>query len=162
MIESIRKANQAGGALLLTMMMTSVALLTLAGILGWTETSAKLTNRSNQYARSVSAAEGATEKVVAQISQDFLSGGEALVLANLNSYRAVTPTSADSSYWGDWQFSDANGHVGQTFVQAGASTNYVVQNSAYSGLQGYASTYTIVSDATETAAYQNVTAGVLQ
>jgi hypothetical protein len=161
-IDSIPSAGQAGGALLLTMLMTSVALLTLAGILGWAETNAKLTNRSNQYARSVAAAEAATEKVLGQMSQDFLNGGDALVLANLNTYRDLTPMSADSSYWADWQFSDANGNVGRTFVQAGASTNYVVRNSTYAGLQGYASTYTIVSDATETAAYQNVTAGVLQ
>jgi len=158
----IRRQAREGGALLMTMVMTGVALLTLAGILSWAETNAKLADRSNQYERSESAAEAATEKVLTQISQDFLNGGEAMVLANLNSYRNITPTASDSSYWADWQFNDANGDVGETYVAVGATTNYVVQNSAYAGLQGFATALTLVSDATETAAYQSVTAGVMQ
>lgn len=157
-----RKPNFIGSALLMTMVMTGVAFLTLAGILSWAATNAKLTDRSNQYGRAVSAAEAATEKVVSRISQDFLTGGSALVQANQNTYVNITPSATDSSYWGDWQFSDANGNLGKTYVNVAATTNYVIQHSTYAGLQGYSTTYTIVSDATETRAYQKVTAGVEQ
>jgi hypothetical protein len=122
-----------------------------------------LTYRSIQYKRSVAAAEAATEKVVSQISRDFLYGGESLVINNLNTYRQSTvPSSTNSPYWGTWEFNDANGNTGQTYVQRGAAVKYAVLNSTYAGLKGFVSTYTIVSHARDTASLQDVTAGVLQ
>ena len=59
-------------------------------------------------------------------------------------------------------FDDGNGHSGQTYVQRAAGTNYIVLDATYAGLKGFASTYTIVSHATDTASPQNVTGGVLQ
>jgi len=146
----------------MTMVLTGVALATLAGIMSWAVTSAKQTDRANQYARATASAEAVVEKVLSQLCQDYLSGGEALVQVNLSQYQQTVLTSADSPYWGDWQFSDAQGNPGQTYIQGSPSTNYVVLNSTYAGLQGFASMYTIVSDACETAALQNVTAGVYQ
>jgi len=146
----------------LTMVMTGIALLTLAGVLAYSAGTARLNYRSNQYRRAVAAAEGTTEKVVAMISQDYLSGGEVQVNANLATYRQATLTTADSSYWSDWEFNDASGNVGQTFVGVMPSSQYVVLNSPYAGLRGYASTYTLVSNARQTAAPQDVVGGVLQ
>ena len=40
--------------------------------------------------------------------------------------------------------------------------SYTVLDSPYTGLQGYVSTYTVVSHAQDTASPQNVTGGVLQ
>ena len=117
----------------------------------------------HQYTRSVAAAEAATEKVVSQIGQDFLSGGEKLVSDNLVNYRQNTvPSTADSAYWNNWRFDDANGNNGQTYVQRTPGNNYVVLNSIYAGLKGYVSTYTIVSHARDTANPQEVAAGVYQ
>ena len=122
-----------------------------------------MTYRSIQYNRSVAAAEAATEKVVSQINRDFLYGGENLVINNLNTYRQnMVPSSSDSSYWSTWEFDDGNGNIGQTYVQRAPGTNYIVLDSTYAGLKGFASTYTIVSHATDTASPQSVTGGVLQ
>ncbi len=156
-------ASRAGGALILVMIMSTIALAILASVMAWSTTSARLTHRSIQYTRSVSAAEAATEKVISQISHDFLYGGEQLVAANLNSYRQNTvPTPADSSYWNNWQFDDANGNLGQTYVARTPGTSYVVLNSTYAGLKAYVSTYTVVSHAADTASSQDLKAGVLQ
>jgi len=157
-----RYSRQEGSALLMTMVMTGVAFVTLAGIMQYAATNAKLADRANQYNRAVSAAEGATEKVVSQMTQDFLNGGDALVGANMASYVQITPTSADSSYWADWQFTDTGGNIGATYVQQSSATNYVVLGSSYAGLQGFASIYSIISNARELDAYQNVVAGVMQ
>ncbi len=159
---SFQKSRQAGSALFLTIIMTGIALATVAGVLTYSVSNARLNYRSNQYHRAVAAAEGDTEKVVAMISRDYLSGGEALVNANMSRYRGATLRAADSSYWADWEFSDAAGQIGQTLVQPGASSNYTVLDSTYAGLHGYASTYTVVSNARQTAAPQDVVAGVLQ
>ena len=158
-----RKSNQTGSALMLTMIMSAIALALLAGAMSWSASSTRLTYRSIQYNRSVAAAEAATEKVESQINQDFLKGGESLVIKNLNTYRQNTvPSSSDSSYWGTWVFDDANGNTGQTYVQRSPGTSYVVLDSTYAGLKGFASTYTIASHARDTASPQDVTAGVLQ
>src|SRR5437588_2907652 len=142
---TVHNSRQTGSALLLTLIMTVLALATLAAILGWSLSTARLTYRSNQYTRSVAAAEGVTEKVLGQILQDFLSGGEKLVNDNMGLYRQATLSSSESSYWADWEFNDASGHTGQNYVQQGSSSNYVVLNSTYSGLRGFVTTYTVVS-----------------
>jgi hypothetical protein len=152
----------AGNALVITMIMTSVILFALASIVAWSSGTARLTARSNQYARSVAAAEAATEKVVTQLRQDFGSGGEALVNTNLDYYRKITPTSADSSYWAGWQFQDPQGNAGRTFVNDLGVGNVTITTGPYAGLYGFLSTYDIVSDASELAALQQVAAGVFR
>src|SRR6516225_5280834 len=106
----IRKT--AGSALLMTLVMTGIALILLAGAMGWSSTHARLTDRSNRYATAVAAGESAIEKILTQMNQDFLDGGEALVVNNLDLYRATVPTSADSAYWASWEFNNASGQVG--------------------------------------------------
>jgi hypothetical protein len=157
-----QKSSQAASALLMTLLMTGIGLATLAGAMTWAVSTAKLTYRSNQYTRSVAAAEAATEKAVSRISQDFLRGGERLVTDNLNLYRQTVLTASDSPYWSGWEFNDASSHAGQTFVEPGIGTNYIVLSSSYAGLRGHASTYTVVANARETPSLQNVVGAVLQ
>ncbi len=158
-----QKPNQTGSALILTLIMSAVALALLAAAMSWLASNTRLTYRAIQYNRSVAAAEAATEKVVSQINRDFLYGGENLVINNLNTYRQNTvPSSTNSPYWSTWEFNDANGHIGQTYVQRGSTVNYVELHSTYAGLKGFVSTYTIASYARDTASSQDVTAGVRQ
>ena len=159
----ISRKETSGSALVLVMIMSAIALAILASIMTWSASSARLTNRSIQYTRSVSAAEAATEKVITQINHDFLYGGERLVTDNLNTYRQNTvPTAADSAYWNTWQFNDASGNIGQTFVQRTPGNSYTVLGGSYAKLKGYISTYTVTSHATDTAANQDVMGGVSQ
>jgi hypothetical protein len=151
-----------GNALVITMMLTATALLTLAGILGWSSGGARQSNRFSQYTRTVSAAEAATEKVAGNLMQDFLNNGEALVTANLGTYQQTVPTTSDSPYWANWQFSNPQGGVNQTYVQKAGTTAYTVLGSTYAGLYGFVSTYNVVSDAAETTDLQAVTVGNLQ
>jgi hypothetical protein len=155
------KFSRAGGALMLTMIMTGVALAMLAAAMTWSSNTTRLTHRSIQHTRAIAAAEAATEKVVSHITQDYLSGGEKMVRDNQALYRSTVPTAADSAFWGRWAFYDSTGNAG-TDVQRGLASNYVVLNSTYAGLRGYATTYTVVSQARENAGMQEVTASVLQ
>ena len=156
------KLRQNASALVLTMIMTGVALTILGGTMSWTMNSTRLTQRSIQYTRTVAAAEAATEKILTQINRDFQSGGENLVKADLANYRLTVPKPADSSYWNQWEFNDGSGNPGQTYILESSSIIYKVLNSEYAGLSGFVSTYTVVSHARETPALQNVVAGVLQ
>jgi hypothetical protein len=156
----IRKS--AGSALLMTLVMSGIALLLLTGAMTWSATHSRLTDRSNRYATAVAAGESAIEKVLTQMNQDFLDGGEAMVVNNLNLYRGTVPTSADSAYWADWQFNNACGQSGETFIGRGIASNYVVLTGPYAGLRGYVSTYTLISDARELNRVQDVVAGVME
>jgi len=153
---------ESGSALALTMIMTVIALAILGAAMSWSANTTQLTHRSVQYTRSVAAAEAATEKVLSRMQQDYLSGGDLLVRDNVASYRQLVPQSADSAFWSQWEFNDANGNTGRTFVQNAVSSSYVVLDSAYAGLRGFVSTYTVVAHARETGAPQNIVAGVLQ
>jgi len=153
---------QAGSALALTMVMTGIALAILASAMTWSANSMRMTHRSMQYTRSVAAAEAATEKVLTRMTRDYLTGGNQRVVDNLASYRLVVPDASDSPEWRNWEFNDANNNIGQTFVQAGDKTNYVVLNSAYTGLRAFVSTYQIVSHARQATLLQPVVGGVLQ
>jgi len=158
----MKPSDQAGSALALTLIMTAIALAILASAMTWSANSTRLTHRTIQYNRSVAAAEAATEKVLSQMTRDYLTGGDKLVADNVASYRATVPTSADSAYWGQWEFNNATGQTGKTFVQSGSQTNYVILNAAYSGLRAFVSTYRVVAHARDTSAPQDVVAGVLQ
>ncbi len=160
---NFRNPNRNGSALLLTMIMCGVALAILAAAMVWSVSSTRLTYRSIQYARTEAAAEAATEKVVSKINQDFQYGGQSLVLNNMSLYQqTLVPTAADSAYWNNWQFDDGNGNIGQTYVAHGVSGAYVALDPPYAGLNGYITTYTIVSHAQDTASIQAVNTGVLQ
>jgi len=155
-------AAESGSALALTMIMTGIALAILAGTMSWSANSTRLTHRSIQYSQAVAAAEAGTEKVLTRMTQDFLTGGEKVVVDNLAGYRQTVPTTADSSYWSAWEFNDAGGNLGQTFVQRLTLNSYVVLDSSFAGLWGFVSRYTVVAHAREPAAPQNVVGGVLQ
>lgn len=154
--------QQAGSALALTMIMVGVALAMLAGAMTWSVNTTRLTHRSVQHARSIAAAEAGTEKILSQMTQDFLTSGERRVQENLASYRSLVPMAADSAFWENWQFSDGQGQLGRSYIMSGVSSNYVVLNSTYAGLRGFVSSYTVISHARDRGALQNVVAGVMQ
>jgi hypothetical protein len=154
--------HESGNAIFVTLIITATALVTLSGVMAWSSSNARQAARSNQYSRSVAAAEAATEKVGSQLMSDFLNSGQVLVNANLSTYRSTVPNSTDSSYWSGWQFSNPSGTTGSTYVQQTSTSNYVVLSSTYAGLNGYVSAYNIVSDAKEVTDVQSVTGSVFQ
>ena len=155
-------AAQAGSALALTLIMTGIALAILASAMTWSANSTRQTYRAIQYDRSVAAAEAATEKVVTRMTRDFLTGGEKLVIDNLDNYRAAVPTTSDSSYWGQWEFNDAIGHTEMSYVLGANTNSYVVLSAPYAGLRAFVTTYTVASHARDTASIQQVVGGVAQ
>lgn len=155
------RLRQQGTALAMTMIMTALALAILASTMSWSSHSTRMTHRTIQYHRSVAAAEAGTEKVLSRMSRDYLIGGEVEVTKNLASYRQLVPNSADSSYWGNWEFNDAV-TAAQTSVQLGLATNYVLEDSAYAGLRAFATTYRVASHARLAGATEDVVGGVLQ
>ena len=156
------RSGSGGYALVMVMLVTAMALLVLSASMNWTSQTALLNERNNQLSTSLFAAEAATEKVLTRMSRDYEVSGEGTVYGNLSQYQALYPTTNESSYWANFQFSNAQGGSGQTYVQRTATQSYVQLESVYSGLSGFATTYKIISNARQTNGRFNLTNAVQQ
>ena len=132
--QTFRSRFAAGYALLLVMGMTTVSIIILAATMSRNATTARLNGRNSEYNKCVAAAEAAVEKTVSRVRYDFLIGGPTQVTNNLALYRTDVPTAAEDPYWSQFQFSDAQGHVGQTYIQCISNTVFGPLPSQYSGL----------------------------
>src|SRR5688572_29816688 len=113
-----RKSRQSAGyALVVTFVFAAVSLITLGGVLSWTSTTARNTDRNNQYFDAAAAAEAATEKVLAHMAGDFQLNGHAGVTANLTNYRNLRPLPSEDPYWNHFIFSNGAGTSDSTHVQ---------------------------------------------
>jgi hypothetical protein len=158
-----RRQSVQGYALVTVLVIGAVGLLILAGSLRWTTSNANLIARNNQYFASLSAAEAATEAVISQITLDFQKQGPATVASKLATYSLRVPTSAESSYWGKFTFSNGQGGANVTAVtQTAPWTKGVALIKDYEGLVGDRAIYSITSNAKQSGAQFNITAGVGQ
>src|SRR2546421_3313481 len=148
--------NKRAYALILVLIISAATMTILAAALSWCSSNSTTNLRNNQYFRTLAAAEAATEKVITQLASDYQSQGDALVLANLNSYRSLVPTPAESSLWSTYEFKDGQGNANKTFVEYNPPSAYQPLNSQYKGLYGYASSYRIISNAREVGTIANI------
>ena len=154
--------NQRGYALILVIVLASIALATMVGALSWCATNTTLNQRNNQYYRTVGAAEAATEKVLTHMMDDYMREGDLGNFNHLSEYSTFVPTSTEDFRWTNYAFSDGQGNANKTFVQYVPPSVFRVLDSQYRGLYGYASDYRIVSNARELQANFSLTAAVRQ
>ena len=109
-------AGRAGFALIIVLILVGISVLILAGTLNRSQTVARLNQRSVDYTLACNAAEAAVEKTYARLAYDFQAYGLGAVSNNLAMYRTNVPAAAENSFWSDYQFSDARGNVGKTYV----------------------------------------------
>ncbi len=149
-IQSRSRTRRTSGYALMLVLIISVATLTILGAaLNWCMTNTTINQRNNQYFKTLAAAEAATEKVITRLASDYQSQGDSLVFANLDSYRHLVPTTAESSVWSGYQFKDGQGALNRTYVEYVPPSQFQLLNSQYTGLYGYASSYRIISNARE-------------
>jgi len=149
-------------ALVAALAFAAVSLVTLGGALSWTSSTAITTDRNNSYYAAVAAAEAASEKVLARISNDYQTYGEGVVYNSLGTYRGLVPNSTESGFWAGFNFTDGENVAGQTHVSRTTAWGYTNLTSQYAGLRGLASTYRIISNARASGATAPVTAAVRQ
>ncbi len=155
-------SNERGSTLVTVMVLGSATLLAAGSLLAWTTTNNRLSQRNNEYNRTVLIAEAATEKVIARVAYDYQQGGEAQNFANLNSYRATVPLSSEESLMANYRFTDAQGHVGKSYIEYLPPSEFRVLSAQYRGLHGYSTAYRVISNAKETTSPMGIVAGVRQ
>ncbi len=151
-----------GYALMMALFFSGLSLMALTGALKWCSSTARITEANNRYFSALAAAEAATEKALASMSKDYQASGEGTVYANLGAYQNLTPTTAESSYWSGYTFSDGQGNAGKSHVSRITAWAYTPLESQYEGLNGMASTYRIVSNAKALGWTPAITAAVKQ
>jgi hypothetical protein len=156
--------RQAGYALMIVLIMSVIAVIVLAATMKRTATTALLNERENQFNASFYAAEAAVEKVVGKMLADYQQGQDALISNNSSSYHLIYPASGDNAYWGNFEFSDAQGNLNNTFVRltVNGSTNFVPLQSQYYGLSGKRTIYRVLSNARQLNTRFNITNAVQQ
>ena len=156
-------SGKPGYALLLVLIFSGVSLTLVAAALRWASNNALMTQRNNFFASNNSVAEVATQKVISKISQDYQTNGEAYIYSNLGTYRSMVPNAAESSVWGSYVFSDAQGNNYKTYVNRLVPWRFGDLTTKYSGLKGFGATYRIVSNARMTTGpFSNLVSGVRQ
>ena len=150
--------EQGGSALVFVLLMLAAGLLILGSVMDWSSNEARMTQRRTQRQGASGAAEAATERVVAQISRDFQTGGSNLVDANLSSYTSLIPDPLRTAF----SFSSPGSATTPVKVQRLLSWSYTNLQATLPGLSGRAATYRVSSFAQQTGSSQNPTTGVQQ
>lgn len=159
---SPRPARRGGYALVMVMVFAAIGLTVLTGTMNWASQTSLMNERSNQMTTTLFAAEASTERIVSRLMFDFKASGEGTVYGNMNSYRTNVPTSGQSSYWSDFQFSNGAGTPNQNYVERTQTQVYTNLSGPYAGLRGFVSNYRVVSNARQTTGRFNLTNAVQQ
>jgi hypothetical protein len=137
-------------------MSAAAALLLVMGTTMMRTSSLALTNNRNQvYTSGLYAAEAAAEKVLARMRNDYANGIS--ITNSLAVYRTLVPTAAEDPYWGNFHFSDSQGNANATYVQCISNTCYTLLSGPYAGLNGWSTTYRILSNVTQPNSGYNLT-----
>jgi hypothetical protein len=142
------QTRRSGFALIMVLILVGVSLAILAGAMNRSQTVAILNQRNNDFATSSAAAEAAVEKAYARMAYDFQSYGVAGVSNNwkLNIYQTNIPN--ENAYWNNYQFTDAQGNVGRTYVNFAYSYSGPLPSSYVGLFTTNAPVYRIVSNVT--------------
>lgn len=133
--------RRSGFALIVTLMLLTIALAAFGSIMYWVSSNTLLTERNNLFVASQAAAESATEKVMTTMMRDFTYGS----LNSASQYVSIVP---NTNGWPVlFAFNDTHGVANQTSVLIG-SGSWTALPSQFTGLYGYGRDCTIASTAT--------------
>lgn len=160
-LRTLTYSSRQGSALVLVLILSFVTMLVLVSTLQWTTTNTNLSERHNEYHRTLAVAEAATEAVISKADSDYKLGGDNVVLANINTYKSIVPSS-NNPVFSAYRFTDGQSQAAKTHVEVAAPAEFRNLLGKYKGLYGYASTYRIISNARNTESRFDITAAVRQ
>ncbi len=153
---------QGGWALMIVMVLAVGSILVVGSVLQWSNVSATVTSRNNEFYATTYAAEGATDKALSAIVSDYENYGEPIVYSRLSTYSNFIPSSSDNAYWANYSFSAGAGQSNVTVINRINPTNIIVLGPPYQGLLMLAATYEIISTARNNTSEYHIDAAVGQ
>lgn len=147
-----------GYALMITLVFLTITLMTLASLMWWASSNGRVTQQNELFTTAESAADAATETVVATLDRDW-TYGQALQAA---SAYANLPLPNQTAWPMQFQYSDGSGNNNKTGVTIAITNTYGAVGSEFAGLSGYKLPCTITSTATTINQTYTVSATVQQ
>ena len=151
-----------GHIILFVLIMVGISLLTVGALYSYSEASEKVNARNNNYSIAVSAAEAATEKVLAQITTDFRNYGDGYLQQQIPTYRGMVPSAAEAGVWTNFVFMDLAGDAGATEVEYTHLSGFPVLNGQYGPLRGFTDQVRILSNARDNNSLEGIVGSVYQ
>jgi len=151
-----------GYIILVVLIMVSISLLTVAAVFSYADSSEIVNQRNNDYAVAVSAAEAATEKVLAQVAFDFQNSGVGYVSSHTGNYSQMVPLASESPAWTGFDFMNLAGTVGSTEVDYTSVTGFPPLNGQYGPLRGFTDQVRILSNVRSLGSLSGVVGSVYQ
>jgi len=143
-----------GWALLAVITLAGCAIMLLASVMQWANSNAAITAENAEMFTTAYAAESATEKVLATMSQQYQNYGFGLVGSNMSIYATTVPNASDNSYWTNYQFGSGTSNGTLLVTASVTNTTYTISSnspySAYAGLTFEGNTYQIIANAQNT------------
>ena len=155
--------NRRGYALIIILLSLAIMLIVFANMMYWTSSNSIVTARNNQFNMSEAAAEAAVEKVLSQMTYDYISQS----LSNDTTYYSTqflpTLTNEQANWPIQYAYTGTNGGSNQVSVYLGAwTTNTVPLGSQYTNLYGLEQDCSITAIATPIGQRYNVPATVCE
>ena len=147
-----------GYALILTLVFLAVTLIMLSSVMWWASSNGQVTRQNELFTTAESAADAATETVVANLDFDW-TYSQALQSA---SHYSTLPLPNQSAWPMQFQYSDGSGNNGVTGVTVALTNYYAAVGSEFQGLSGYKQPCSITSTATTIGQAYTVSATVQQ
>ncbi len=136
--------DRQGYALVITLVVLAITLVTLSSLLWWAASNGKVTRQNELFTTAGAAADAAAETVVATMDRDW-TYGQTLQSASVYSHLSLPVQTA----WPmQFQYSDGSGNNNVIGVSIATTNNYGPVGSEFAGLSGYLLPCTIVSTAT--------------
>lgn len=147
-----------GFALILTLVLIAILLASYATLMSWVNANAKITKRNILFTQTQSAAESATELVLATMMRDFNNQA----LNSANTYSSATNLPSQAGWPTTYQFSDTNGTPNSTYVTPLGTIGWTQLPARYNGLYGWGQTWEITSKAIPQSVGENLSASISQ
>ncbi|HLH53689.1 MAG TPA: hypothetical protein VKY92_08740 [Verrucomicrobiae bacterium] len=156
------RIGRSGNVLLTVILLLGISGLMVAGMYTYAKSNERLNQRNNDYMSATTAAEAATEKVLAQITSDFRNFGDGYLQQNIATYRAMVPTSAEIPTATNFDFQDLSGNSGHLDVQFNSLNGFSIIGSQYGPLHGFNDQIRIIANAKSKTSLDGVAASVYQ
>jgi hypothetical protein len=154
---STRPRARQGYVLIITLVFLAISLITLSSVMWWSSSNGMVTQKNVLFTTAESAADAATEQVVATMDRDW-TYNQSLQASSV--YAALVPV--QTNWLMQFQFSNGSNTLNQTGVSIALTNSYGAVGSVFVGLSGYKQLCTITSEATTSNQAYAVSATVQQ
>jgi hypothetical protein len=133
--------REQGFALMAVLILITVGLAVLAGIMSWTSTTSKNSQRHTVYLGSMGITDSILERTISTMVRDYQANDLAYVTNHLTSYKAISVGTEEGPMFANFRFADLSGVSNQITLTTISNWSFGNLLTKYAGMKGYSSTF---------------------